>query len=78
MSDQGAAPEPGRRCPAPVDYVEVGRKAHELEASHGGRAWDCAARLALEASEAGESAEAEFWRAVSASLQPRGGGRELG
>jgi hypothetical protein len=54
-----------------VDYVEVGRKAHELDRAHGGNAYLYAARLAEEAHAEGEAEEYAFWKAVEANLKPR-------
>jgi hypothetical protein len=54
-----------------VDYVEVGKVAHQLQRDHGRTAYLYAARLAHEAEAEGKTAEAEFWNAVSASLRPR-------
>lgn len=55
-----------------TDYVEVGRKAHELEHSHGGNAYKYAAKLAAEALAEGMMDECRFWKAVEAALVPRG------
>lgn len=54
-----------------VDFMEVGRVAHQLARDHGRTAYMHAARLAHEAESAGKSVEAEFWHAVSAALAPR-------
>jgi len=54
-----------------IDWIEAGRRAHELELRHGRSACGFAAELA-EAERSGEIAAAGFWRAVSASLKPRG------
>jgi hypothetical protein len=55
-----------------VDWVEVGRAAHQLVADHGHNAHQYAASLAKVAAAEGRTAEAEFWQAVSDSLRPRG------
>ncbi len=57
-----------------ADYVEVGRMAHELTATHG-HPWDrlYAARLAEEALARGEADAHRFWRAVERTLTPRQG-----
>jgi hypothetical protein len=54
-----------------VDYVEVGRTAHQLRQDHGHHAHLYAAKLSREAQAEGKTAEAEFWKAVSAALTPR-------
>ena len=55
-----------------VDYVEVGRTAHELQESRGqDGARRYAAKIAAEALTAGETAEHAFWRAVEMSLTIR-------
>jgi hypothetical protein len=52
-----------------VDYVEVGRKTHELVRTHGpAGARRYAAKLALEALAEGEKDEHAFWLAVEQSL----------
>jgi hypothetical protein len=56
-----------------VDYVEVGRTAHELESRMGWHAHVHAGKLAAEALAAGNRDEYEFWNAVEASLKPRSG-----
>ena len=54
------------------DYVEVGRKAHELVNSHGAmNAYRYAAKLAAESAVDGTNQECNFWRAVAATLRPR-------
>jgi hypothetical protein len=55
-----------------VDYVEVGRKAHELSYAHGPNAHLYAAKLAAKALSEGEIQEHHFWKAVEADLTPRG------
>ena len=55
-----------------VDYVEVSRTAHQLEIDHGPDAFVYAARLSMEAEAAGKLDAAAFWKAVAASLRPRG------
>jgi hypothetical protein len=57
---------------ARVDYIEVGRTAHELLQRHGRNAHEYAARLAAEALAEGKDEEYEFWRAVELSVTPRG------
>jgi hypothetical protein len=52
-------------------YLEVDRRAHELEASHGQGAHAYASRMAENALAAGEADEHRFWKAVAAALQPR-------
>jgi len=54
-----------------VDYIEVGRTAHQLFADHGPSAYVYAAKLAREAEAEGKLDEAAFWKAVSAALTPR-------
>jgi hypothetical protein len=55
-----------------VDYVEVGRKAHELQAAHGGdAARRYAAKIAGEALADKEMAHHAFWRAVEMALTIR-------
>lgn len=54
-----------------VDYIEVGRQAHQLESTHGRDAWMYARRYAEEAARREKSEEAAFWRAVQHSLEPR-------
>jgi hypothetical protein len=57
---------------AEIDYVEVGRAAHELVASHGAHAaGPYAAKLAKRAKDTGNADEQAFWEAVVASLEPR-------
>ncbi|MGA2744219.1 MAG: hypothetical protein ABSE44_05930 [Candidatus Sulfotelmatobacter sp.] len=53
------------------DYVEVGRKAHELSRSHGWNAYKYAAKLAADALAEGKVEESELWKSVEASLTPR-------
>ena len=53
------------------DYIEGGRKAHELAHSHGWDAHKYAAKLAAEALAEGKTEESGFWKAVEASLTPR-------
>jgi hypothetical protein len=57
---------------ASVDFIEVGRTAHELALRHGWIAHEYAAKLAAEALAAGKGQEYEFWRAVELLLTPRG------
>jgi len=54
-----------------IDYVQVGRTAHQLAADHGRDAHLYAEKLAKEAAAEGKTQEAEFWRAVSGALRPR-------
>ena len=55
-----------------VDYVEVGRKAHELEVAHGqDGARRYAAKLAAECRTENHADEHAFWRAVEMSLTVR-------
>jgi len=54
-----------------VDYVEVGRKAHELSERHGALAFHYASKLAAEAANDPDKREHLFWKAVASSLQPR-------
>jgi hypothetical protein len=54
------------------DYVEVSRMSHELIASHGFNAFRYAGKLAGAAHAEGKTEEGVFWRAVEASLTPRG------
>ena len=57
---------------ASVNFIEVGRKAHELELRHGWNAHEYAAKLAAGALAEGKDQEYEFWRAVELHLTPRG------
>jgi len=54
------------------DYVEVSRAAYELRALHGLNGYRHAAKLAIAAHAEGRAEEGVFWRAVEASLTPRG------
>lgn len=54
-----------------VDYTEVGRTSYQLERDHGQNAYKYAVRMAGEAESDGKSDEADFWKAVAASLKPR-------
>jgi hypothetical protein len=55
-----------------LDYIEVGRKAHELAATHGAlNAVDRADRLAQQALAESRVDEHAFWKAVADSLRPR-------
>jgi hypothetical protein len=54
-----------------VDYVEVGRTAHQLDRDHGDNAWRYANGLADEAKLKGKNDDSEFWLAVSRTLEPR-------
>jgi hypothetical protein len=57
-----------------IDWIAVGREAHELELRHGRNAFAYAAKLAEEAKRAADPSASAFWHAVSASLAPRGAG----
>lgn len=59
-----------------VDYIEVGRTAHELLHRHGWNAHEFAAKLAAEALAEGNDEEYEFWRAVEIAVTPRGGSNQ--
>jgi hypothetical protein len=54
-----------------LDYIQVGRKAHELSAAHGLRAYQYAAKLATQALVEGDTEGHEFWKHVEAALTPR-------
>ena len=54
-----------------LDYIEVGRAAHELSDRHGHDAHRYAARLAAQAAADGDLERHEFWRGVEAALTPR-------
>jgi hypothetical protein len=56
---------------AEVDYIEVGRKAHELAGTHGPNAAAYAAKLAERARAEGAAEEFALWKAVEAALTPR-------
>jgi hypothetical protein len=57
---------------AGVDHVEVGRKAHELEARHGmDGALRQAQKISEEARADGDLDDHRFWKAVAAMLTPR-------
>ena len=51
--------------------AEISRTAHQLSRDHGRTAYQYAARLSEQARSEGKTEEAEFWKAVSASLTPR-------
>lgn len=55
-----------------IDWVEVGRVAHQVELDHGSNAYSYAAWVAAKAKEESRLVESEFWAAVAASLRPRG------
>jgi hypothetical protein len=55
-----------------ADFIEVSRKAHELNGSHGRNAPAYAAKLAAAALAEGETDEHEFWKRVEAALMLRG------
>jgi hypothetical protein len=59
-----------------IDWIEVGRVAHELELRHGRNAPSFAAKLADQAERDGQISGAVFWRSVSAALSPRDAGVE--
>jgi hypothetical protein len=54
-----------------VDPVEVSRAAHQFRIDYGRNAHLYAARIADEASAAGNDGDMRFWRAVSVKLTPR-------
>ena len=54
-----------------VDYVEVGREAHQLGSTYGRDAWFYANRWEKMAANEGKPEEAAFWGAVASSLKPR-------
>ena len=54
------------------DYIEVGRKAYELQVTHGSTALSYAQRMADAARAEGKTEEFEFWNAVYNSMKPRG------
>jgi len=56
------------------DYIEVGRKAHELAHAHGRNAHAYAAKLAAAALAEGQVEEYRFWKAMEGALMPRGVG----
>jgi hypothetical protein len=58
---------------AAVDWVQVGREAHQLGRDYGKDAWIYATRFAERAQVGGEVEERAFWLAVAAALQPRSG-----
>lgn len=66
MTDEGPPSTGGK-----VDYVEVDRVAHELDASHGSRAYLYARKIATQALEEGHAESHAFWRAVERSITPR-------
>jgi hypothetical protein len=55
----------------PVDYLQVGRVAHQLRIDHGPTAYLCADKMAREAELEDKPDQAAFWGAVSGSLAPR-------
>jgi hypothetical protein len=57
---------------AEIDWIEVPREGYELEQRHGRNAHMVAAKLADKAEAAGDAKAAQFWRAVSSSIAPRG------
>jgi hypothetical protein len=54
-----------------VDYVQVSRKAHELQNAHGQGAHKYAAKMAAQALADALVDEHKFWQAVEAALKPR-------
>lgn len=54
-----------------INWIAVGREAHQLELDHGPRAHLYAADRAMEAHEESLLEDEEFWNAVAASLLPR-------
>ena len=56
---------------ATVDYVKVGREAHELALRHGRDAHRFALRMSQQAKDAGDAEAAAFWYAVNRTLEPR-------
>ena len=58
------------------DYLEVNRKAYELQRTHGRNADQYAAKLAAEALTEGEIDEHLFWKAVEAALKVRSAGAQ--
>jgi hypothetical protein len=52
-------------------FIEVGRMAYELRASHGCNAHKYAAKLAAAALAEGAAKEHDFWKRVEGSLTPR-------
>ena len=57
---------------AEIDWIEVSREGYELEQRHGRNAHVVAAKLADKAEAAGDVKAAQFWRAVTSSIAPRG------
>ncbi|KHK57769.1 hypothetical protein PI87_04820 [Ralstonia sp. A12] len=55
-----------------VDWIEVSRVAHQVEADHGRNGYLFAKQLATEAKEDARLDEGDFWEAVAAALRPRG------
>ena len=54
-----------------VDFIQVGRVAHELSERHGARAHQHAASLAGQAEAEGDEEACRFWKAIEAALKPR-------
>jgi len=54
-----------------IDWMAVGREAHQLERDHGSRAHLYAADQAVDAHKKSLGENEEFWNAVAASLRPR-------
>jgi hypothetical protein len=54
-----------------IDYIAVGREAHQLSATYRRDAWIYAERWAQLADTEGRADEAAFWSAVSHALKPR-------
>lgn len=55
-----------------VDWMEVGRAAHQVELDHGRNGYLYAEKLAAEAEQESRQSDSEFWAAVAATLRPRG------
>lgn len=56
-----------------VDWIEVSRVAHQVEAEHGRNGYLFAERLAPEAKEESRLDDGDFWETAVAALRPRGG-----
>ena len=61
---------------ATVDYIEVGRTAHELLHRHGRNAHEYAVKPVAEAFAEGNDDEHEFWRAVELAVTTGGGSNQ--
>jgi hypothetical protein len=55
----------------PIDYLEIGRVAHELAERHGRNAHCYATKQAELALVKGAIDEQRFWESVTAALMPR-------